>query len=90
MGVAVRADRMQQPEPDSFEVLPSNWPAVVAFTALDTQWRVIAGGLGPPVWLGLDYGAVDIVLRRHDIAEPDRVFRDLQVMEREALKVLQE
>ncbi|MEL6920964.1 MAG: DUF1799 domain-containing protein [Pseudomonadota bacterium] len=36
-----------------FGVWPDNWKAMQAFLALDTQWRVGAGG----GFLGLDYGA---------------------------------
>jgi hypothetical protein len=40
------------------------------------------------VWIGLDYVAVDVVLRRMGLG--DEVFADLQVMERAALDVFAE
>ncbi|WP_347268183.1 DUF1799 domain-containing protein [Paracoccus sp. (in: a-proteobacteria)] len=77
------------PAPESFEVLPQNADALDAWLSCQTQWRV-AAGMGGMVWLGLDYGAVDVVLKRARYADPDAVFRDLQVMEGAALRVLGE
>ncbi len=71
---------------DAFEVMPANWPAVTAFLACETQWRCVAG-LAGLIWLGLDYPAVDVVLRRTGAAA---AFADLQVMEDAALEVFSE
>ena len=80
----------QPPAPDeAFEVLPPNADALDAWLTCQTQWRV-AVGMGGMVWLGLDYSAVDVVLRRMKLADPDAVMADLQVMEGAALKVLGE
>lgn len=75
--------------PDAFEVMPANADAISAWVACETQWRVAAGMAGM-AWLGLDYGAVDVVLRRLKFADPDALFVDLQLMEGEALSVLWE
>lgn len=72
---------------DICEVLPANWPSVMAWLDCETQWRAVAGRAGI-IWLGLDYQAVDVVLRR--TAAPDGVFADLQLMERIALDVMSE
>lgn len=84
-----------QPDDEAFEVMPCNWTSVCAFLACETQWRVVpmmAGGMAALgtslIWLGLDYAAVDIVLRRSSV--PDTAFADLQVMERAALDVFAE
>lgn len=62
------------------------WPAVCLFRALETQWR-IAVGFGVSAWLGLDYPAADVLMRRTPaFAAVD--FADLQVMEAEALIIL--
>lgn len=52
------------------------------FGAVQTQWRVGFGGRE-----GLDYGAVEIVMKRRRIPEDqrDRLFADLQVIEMAAL-----
>ncbi|WP_286202974.1 DUF1799 domain-containing protein [Rhizobium lusitanum] len=60
----------------------SNWQSLAAFMACGTQWNVV-GTFASLVWIGLNYVAVDIVLRRHGY--PDSVFADLQVMEKEAI-----
>lgn len=70
----------------TFDVQRSNADALDAWLACDTQWRVAATMAGM-IWLGLDYAGVDVVLRRSKFADPDAVFRDLQVMEGEALRV---
>lgn len=90
------------PDPDTpltvsedFEVMPCNWQSVCAFLACETQWRAVPMTLGQLgqvitdlVWLGLDYVAVDVVLRR--IGAGDEVFADLQLMERVALDTFTE
>lgn len=74
--------------PEAFEVLRANAEALDAWLALETQWRCLIGPSGAVLWLGLDYGAADVVLRRRRWADPDQVFADLQVMEGAALEVL--
>ncbi len=67
--------------------MPANWKSVCAFLDCQTQWRAVAT-LAGVVWLGLDYQAVDVVMRRLDL--DSAVFADIQVMEREALDVFAE
>ncbi len=69
------------------EVWSVNGAALATFLDLSTQWRAV-GGIGPIIWLGLDYLAVDLVIRRRGL--DDGVFDDLQVMERAALPILNE
>lgn len=73
-GVALPAQEPEQPE--LFEVWEENWPAVEMFLRVQTQWRV---GMNGPV--GLDYGAVEWVLRLYGAQEPRAVLEDLQIME---------
>ncbi|HBD91814.1 MAG TPA: hypothetical protein DEF16_03755 [Gemmobacter sp.] len=70
-----------------FGVWDSNWDVLTAFLAVETQWRA-AGTLAGLIWLGLDYPAVDIVLRRFGFR--DEVFADLRAMEAAALQVFSE
>lgn len=74
---------------EPFSVMRSNADSLDAWLGCDSQWR-IAAGMGGLIWLGLDYSAVDVVLRRAQVADPDAVFMDLQIMEGAALKVLSE
>lgn len=67
-------------------VWSSNWPALGVFLACATQWRV-AAGFGAMAMLGLDYPAVEVVMRQRSVADP-AVFADVQVMEAAALPVL--
>lgn len=72
---------------ETIEVYPPNWPCVRLFLACETQWRVTVG-FGGAMWQGLDYGGVEVVMRRRGFEDVD--FADLQVMEAEALAVLGE
>lgn len=87
MGVAVEVEA--RPDAAGFEVMAANADAIAAWVACETQWRVATGPAGIQ-WLGLDYPAVDVVLRRGRFDGPDAVFADLQVMEGAALDVLWE
>lgn len=71
-----------QPTEEAFEVMPANWKSVCAYLACETQWRAVATMAGV-IWLGLDYSATDVVLRR--MQADDQVFDAIQVMEAEAL-----
>jgi hypothetical protein len=69
------------------EVWPENLPAVNAFIALSTQWR-----MGPAGPVGLDYAALPPVMRLIGLPRatwPD-VFEGVRVMESEALKIMGE
>ena len=72
--------------PAVFEVMPDNVPALEVFLHLDTQWRV--GPTGMPI--GLDYGAVETVLRLMETEDGRSVFEDIRIMERAALDVFWE
>lgn len=61
-------------------VLEENWEAVGLYLAVQTQWRT-AGMAGQRT--GLDYNAVDSVMRRKGLG--NAVFEQLQVIEREML-----
>lgn len=72
---------------DDFEVWPENWQVVEVFYALTTQWRVSLGWRGK-VYQGLDYTAVESVLRMLKVRNRAEVLSGLMVMEGAALKVL--
>lgn len=68
-----------------------NWSSVVFFADhCDTQWRYASVGMGAPVETGLDRTTVIQSLRtlRLSRKEFDKVYADVRVMERAALKVL--
>lgn len=85
MGVQIEG-AVAQPSAQTFEIMAQNTATFRVWMACETQWRV-ASGLGGMVWLGLDYNAVDVVLRRRHIENGDEVFADLMEMEAEALNV---
>lgn len=74
-------------EEPAFEVWATNWPALVTFLACQTQWKTVATMVGV-FRQGLDYSALEIVLRRFGFG--DAVFWDVQTMEREALDAFNE
>lgn len=68
-----------------------NWPALIAFLDCATQWRtqmVVGGRAARTIWFGLDYSAVDVVLRRSKAG--DEIFADIGAMEHAALPILNE
>ncbi|MDN5786398.1 DUF1799 domain-containing protein [Pseudorhodobacter sp.] len=89
MGVAVEHDVNAGPE--AFEIMAQNVDCFRVWLGCETQWRV-AVGMGSMSWLGLDYGAVDVVLRRVGLetGRANEVFGDLMVMEAQALGVFGE
>ena len=74
--------------PSETAIWPCNWPALLAWLDCATTWRIVIapGGL---IWLGLDYVAVDVVLRRRG-DEGDETFALLRAMEQAALPILNE
>lgn len=84
MGVSVEIDPDKK---GAFQVWDVNWDSLCCFLDCESQWRVAVGLAGGQL-LGLDYSAVDVVLRRRQVA--DGVFDDLQVMERAALAAMGE
>lgn len=84
LGVTVEPDEAAV---EAVEVWSVNGDVVRLFLDLSTQWRA-AAGFGALVWLGLDYLVVDMMLRRRNLG--DDALADLQVMEQEALPILNE
>jgi len=68
-----------------FKVHPDNWDAVILFCSLSTQWAY--GAMGGVI--GLNYAGVSLPLEL--AIQPDKqadVFAQIQLMERAALKVM--
>ena len=74
-------------EEENFDVWPSNWPAFCLFQAMNTQWNV-----GPCGATGMNYTPINSVMELIGIRKKDRagVFGDFQIMEAEALAVMDE
>lgn len=69
------------------EQWPDTEPAISLFIQLRTQWRM--GFSGP---IGLDYSAIESVMRLRRVPAADRggLLDDLRLMEDEALRVFAE
>ena len=67
------------------EVWPENWPIVMLFCRLRTQWQVGMSGE-----VGLRYEAVYPLLDRLFADDWQQAFDDLQVLERAALDAMRE
>ncbi len=74
-------------ESELLEVWERNWMALLLFLACETQWSIVAG-MGGVSYVGLDYAAVDIVMKHRGFDAA--AFAGLQIMEQEALRVLNE
>jgi len=77
----------QTKEPEYFEVYSENWQILELFISLTTQWRMHLG-IGGVVFQGLDYIAVESVMRMLKIKAKAEVFNGLQVMEKAAMEIL--
>ena len=62
---------------------PENWDTVEMFLRLQTQWRI---GMGGPI--GLDYSAVEWLLRLYEVKDQRALLEDLQIMEGAALAAM--
>ncbi len=71
------------PEDRGFEVWPENWDAVQMWCRVQTQWRV---GMSGPI--GLDYVALEWLLRLYGVTDQRALLEDLQVMEGAALTAM--
>jgi hypothetical protein len=63
-----------------FEVWEENWEAVMMFLRMQTQWNVSMNGL-----IGLNYQALETLIRLYHVKEPVELFEKVQVIERAAL-----
>lgn len=61
--------------------MESNWDAIQVFLGLQTQWRISSTGHR----LGLEYPAIEVVIRQYDLEDDPDLFAKLQIMELEAL-----
>jgi hypothetical protein len=86
LGVAVAAHQVDEEE--VIQIWDINAAAFEAFLALETQWRVVGlAGLATVrlVKTGLDYCAVEMVLRRRELLDHPTAFDDIRVMENASL-----
>tara|TARA_B100001939_G_scaffold333897_1_gene334318 strand:- start:361 stop:567 length:207 start_codon:yes stop_codon:yes gene_type:complete len=65
--------------------MPCNWQAVSMFLRCSTQWRTGFSGV-----CGLDYVALEWLFKLYAIDDPASVLEAIQVMEAEAVKILNE
>lgn len=85
--------KLQKDKPDDYELWPEHWLAWDVYLGCGTQWRktVLGGGMRPTrlLWEGLDYGGVEVVMRRYRVPEDraDEVFAQLQVLEAETCSI---
>lgn len=75
------------PEEARCEVWAEHWPALETFLACRTQWRVIAG-MGGAVHQGLDYPALESVMRMQGIEDTAERLAQVQLLEAGALEAL--
>ncbi|MEL7683237.1 DUF1799 domain-containing protein [Citromicrobium bathyomarinum] len=77
-------------EDGTLGIWPENWDIVMAFAAVASQWRTEALGEGAVLYVGLDYTAVDVGLRRAGLTLDTAGWQGLQVMEHAAYRALNE
>ncbi len=62
------------------EVWEENWEAVMMLLRMQTQWNVSMSGL-----VGLNYQALETLMRLYHVKKPVELFEKVQVIERAAL-----
>lgn len=72
----------QDRDAEAFGILPENWDAALAFIKSATQWRRDRAG----ALAGLDYPALELVMKHQKCADPDDAFLRVQVMEGAAIE----
>ncbi|OCG08838.1 hypothetical protein A9G13_01900 [Gilliamella sp. wkB178] len=70
-------------EDEYVEIWQDNLDVFRLFRAMSTQWHTSMSGV-----TGLDYNCLSWVMKVNNIAENERIFNDLQIMESEALKLI--
>lgn len=71
-------------QPEHFEVEPDAWEAMRMFLRCQTQWRT-----GPAGVIGLDYLALEAMLRLYGALDPGAMLEDIQIIEGEILAIAQ-
>ena len=68
-------------------IFPDNWPTVMIFRDISTQWRV---GMSGPV--GLDYNVLPMIFGLRSVPRDERaeIFDGIQTMESAALEAIRE
>lgn len=81
----------QETASDVCEYHADNELAFMAFCALQTQWRVIAG-MGGAIYQGLEYVSIPVVMDHLRVARRRRaeLFAELRIMESAAIAVFNE
>ncbi|RUU42598.1 hypothetical protein EOD08_13160 [Mesorhizobium sp. M6A.T.Ca.TU.002.02.2.1] len=83
-------------ESEVFKVWDINMPSMLLFLGCETQWRVVARGMGGFLyWLGIDYAAAAVLLKARPKREKRRypaaqLLDDLRDMEIEARAIMNE
>lgn len=75
-------------EDESTGVWVEHLPALEAFMAISTQWRMVATFEHGPRAIGLDYGAADVGLRNAGIEMTPELWSEVQMIEIGALEEL--
>jgi Phage related hypothetical protein (DUF1799) len=72
-------------EASTFLLWPDHAGPLTVFDASATQWRLKSNGMAPSTHVGLDYAAVKIMADAEGVALGKQGWRDLRVLEDEAL-----
>jgi hypothetical protein len=67
---------------------PEHLPALEAFLAVRSQWRMVARFGAPPLFVGLDYTAAESGLRMAGIAVTPELWTEVRLIEEGAIEAL--
>jgi len=67
---------------------PAHLPALQALGVAGTQWRTRSGGLGPGIYVGLDYASAEVAFRYSGITLTKDQWQDFRTLEGAAVDIL--
>lgn len=86
--LGVKREALPQAKPqEHFGVWEANWPALLLFLDLQTQWVIVPGENGF-AYVGLNYQAVESFMNIAETENRKAMMKDLQVMEGVAAVIL--
>ena len=74
----------QEVEPEPFEVMPDNWPAIQLYLSVYGQFRISATGHV----VGFDFAAVDIDIRRSEVEVSAQTWERFKILAHHTVQTL--
>jgi ribosomal protein L20 len=87
LGATEESLRASKQVENDCEIWAENMDTVKFFIGLHSQWNIVMG-MSASRYIGLNYSGVESAMKMLKIKSTKEMFSDIQIMEREALEVL--